>query len=161
MRKGINKNIKNRKKLYVEPIKYYKRYKRKEFYPLLVPAFIVIMGLVIFSYVILNPIKGENPYCALVMTIPIGTIGVIVLYFKTYKCINRFIIYEDGFLERCGKKFIYFNDIDYIAVLYYVDQPIGIVVYTNDKRDLFKIYSQHELKKILKVFRDNNMQIGK
>ena len=65
---------KNKKKLYIEPEENYLK-RRKVYFNLMLlgPGGVLIFGIIVFIYFTIFPFKDEDPFCALGVTLPIGT----------------------------------------------------------------------------------------
>lgn len=140
------------KKLYVEPIENYRKRKRAIVYLMLPTIALIPLSILLDIYFIIHNIGESNFYISYIC-LPLGFIGVALLYYGNYKPLNRFIMYEDGFFERFTKKFIHFDEIKYIIIDHYRYQAACIsVYYGNGGHECYSGIPEPEIKNIKKIY---------
>jgi hypothetical protein len=167
-------NLNEKKILFIEPMKSVKKRGQGIINLMLVgPISLIISGIFVFIYFFLNTPEGEDPFCALYTTVPVGIFALLVFYFLEYKKIRRFVIYEDGFTKGYQLKqgyednYIFFSDVKYYRVDRYVSkrQPPVIHVYYNynggKNRTWMGGWSYKKMEQVEQIFKDKGIPKGK
>jgi hypothetical protein len=94
--------------------------------------------------------------------LPLGFFGLFGFYFLNYKPLNKFIIYENGFFERFGKKYLYFSEIKSFEYYYLKFNGVSLHIYKKDgSHEWYPGLPKKDIKKIKRIFTNKGIPLKK